>query len=205
MLRLRRPTVDASPPQRVCSDEDYDRLLTTARGLDFRSRRDRSLFALLRDTGMRRSEVARLKVSDVDMDASTIAIAKSKNGRPRTVPMTRAARLAMRRYLVVRDKHRCAHLQPLYLSSTHPMGLTPDAITDVFRQRSKEAGVDVRPHELRRALAARWAIAGLPDDALMEIAGWRSATMPHRYRSAVRAELARQSLNRLIDLEGRGI
>ena len=39
-------------------------------------------------TGMRRSEIARLRWQDIDFEDRTLCIAETKNDRPRTIPMS---------------------------------------------------------------------------------------------------------------------
>ena len=48
----------------------------------------RPLIALAIETGMRRGELLSIRWKDVDMTAPTIRILKTKNGHPRTIPLT---------------------------------------------------------------------------------------------------------------------
>jgi integrase len=48
----------------------------------------RPLIALAIETGMRRGELLSIRWKDVDLTAPTIRILKTKNGHPRTIPLT---------------------------------------------------------------------------------------------------------------------
>ena len=47
---------------------------------------------LAADTGMRRSELARLSWNDIDFDAGTITVSQTKNRDFRVIPMTQRVR-----------------------------------------------------------------------------------------------------------------
>jgi hypothetical protein len=47
-------------------------------------------------------------------------------------------------------------------------------------------------------MSSNWVRAGGSDDSLMEIAGWRTMTMPARYRRAARVENAFKQYRELI-------
>ncbi len=54
-------------------------------------------------------------------------------------------------------------------------------------------------HTFRRGLAHTWAAAGGLDDALMSIAGWRSAAMPARYRAELLGTRAHDEFDRIMN------
>ena len=64
---VRSPAVPEVPVP-VMSDDDLRRLFKTCEGKTYDDRRDIAIMRLFCDTGMRRSELAYLKVSDVDLD-----------------------------------------------------------------------------------------------------------------------------------------
>jgi site-specific recombinase XerD len=81
MTNIRPPHVPEAPPS-VLSDAELSRLLRACDGKDLESRRDMAILRLLLDTGMRRSELAGLKVEDIDFDHN-IALVVGKGRRPR--------------------------------------------------------------------------------------------------------------------------
>lgn len=65
--------------------------------------------------------------------------------------------------------------------------------------RAEEAGIGpVFPHLLRHTWAQRCKLAGMSDEAMMRIAGWRSRQMLERYGASAadeRAQTAHRKLN----------
>jgi integrase len=81
-IRLRAPKCP-SPPQKVASGEEVEALLAACRGRGFEVARDAALIATFASTGMRRSEMKRVEVEHLDLDAGTILLPTSKNKRGR--------------------------------------------------------------------------------------------------------------------------
>jgi len=61
--------------------------------------RDRAMLEVLYATGMRRCELAMLRVGDLRMDCRTMLVAQGKGGKSRMVPLGPQARLWLKRYL----------------------------------------------------------------------------------------------------------
>ncbi|MGK2929522.1 MAG: tyrosine-type recombinase/integrase, partial [Acidimicrobiales bacterium] len=106
MERMRAPTVeDAETP--IPDPDALRRLLKSCSGKSFDDRRDRALFMLAGDTGLRRGELAALTLEDVDVKYSelTVRAASSKRRRSRTVPFGPDTGNALDRYLRERRRH----------------------------------------------------------------------------------------------------
>ena len=58
--------------------------------------RDVALSEVLWSTGLRRSEIERLQIADVNLSESFLAVRTSKTGRPRVVPLSPQAQHALR-------------------------------------------------------------------------------------------------------------
>jgi integrase/recombinase XerC len=203
LIKLKYPKLDESAPGPIASDEDLDSLLRPLKGRkDFRSLRDTALITLMRDSGIRRSEAARIKVTDVDLEAGVILLSKTKSYKTRVIPLSSAARVQIVRYLKVRELMRWSTLPALWISSNRPVALRSDSISAVFDRLSKDVGIHVSAHMLRRHFATEWARAGGTDDALMSIAGWASPAMPARYRAGLVTEVAHEQFGRIVN--GRG-
>ena len=134
MARMKPPTIPEEPPA-MLSDEQLKRLLRACEGRDFMARRDMAIMRLFIDTGMRRSELAYLKVADVDLD-SNIALVVGKFRRPRACPFGRKTAQALDRYLRVRAQHRHAESEGLWLGPQGP--LNDSAIDLMVRRRAKK-------------------------------------------------------------------
>lgn len=193
--RLRFPKPTKPLPGRVAKAEDIDVLIERIEGTPDRlTTRDVAIIRTLQFTGMRSAECARLHVEDVDFEGHRIAIREAKNGEARHAPIHPTARRALKRYLRDRDASQWAYLDNLWL--TRDGAITSDGLRQMLVQRCKQFDVPkLTPHTFRRGFAHAWAEAGMPDDTLMLIAGWRNPIMPSRYR----AELAKERA--VIDFE----
>ncbi|PVE24220.1 hypothetical protein DC522_11780 [Microvirga sp. KLBC 81] len=77
---------DPKPRERRLEDGDDARLLEALRSNS--AWYLRPLIALAIETGMRRGELPSIRWKDVDMTAPTICMLRTKNGHPRTIPLT---------------------------------------------------------------------------------------------------------------------
>jgi integrase len=67
----------------------------------------------------------------------------------------------------------------------------------MLRRRGAQAGLPgLHPHQLRHTFAHEWLVQGGETD-LMQIAGWKSRTMPQRYGASAADTRAREAHRRL--------
>lgn len=194
MARMRRPSVPEEPPA-ILSDGQLKLLLKACEGRDFQARRDTAIFRLFIDSGMRRSELAYLKVDDIDLD-NNVALVVGKFRRPRACPFGRKTAQALDRYLRERARHRHADAEYLWLGPQGPLG--DSAVDLMVRRRAKQAGLEgVHAHLMRHGFAHTWLASGGQEQDLMMLAGWRSRDMIGRYGAPAAAERARSAYRRL--------
>jgi site-specific recombinase XerD len=194
MERMRVPKVP-DVPVAVISDEQLRRLLKVCAGAGFIEKRDTAVIRLFIDTGLRLSELAGLKVTDIHFDEG-VALVTGKGGRPRAAVFGKKTALALDRYLRVRARHRYADLEGLWLGAKG--ALHHASVARVVKARGYEAGIDnLHPHQFRHTFAHSWRTAGGGDDELMRLVGWRSRSMLHRYGASAADERAREAHRRL--------
>lgn len=116
--RVELPRVARRLPKNILSHEEVEKVLdgpdvTTPRGL-----RDRAILETFYSTGVRRMELVRLTLGDLDVDRAVIVVREGKGKKDRTVPIGQRALLWVNRYLnEVRPKLvKCAGCYQLFVT-----------------------------------------------------------------------------------------
>jgi len=167
-------------PQPTATEDEITAMLDHARG----HKRDLALLTILADTGCRKGEIAALEVRDIDLSGGTVTFRVSKT-KPRTVPLTDRAVIALGRYLRVRVDHTAS-----LWCVTDPYSLIRAAV--------RRHGNGLTPHTLRRAFAVSWLARGGSETSLMRICGWSSRDMIAIYVRASADTLAADEFRRLM-------
>ena len=194
MRRMKAPRVPEQPPA-VLREDMLRRLLAVCEGRDHDSLRDTAVICLLYDTGVRRSEIAGLRLSDIDWTLQTITIT-GKGGYTRTVPFGRKAARALDRYRRVRAQHRFATTtDALWLSRR--LTFTGEGVYIMLRRRAAQAGLPsgtrVFTHLFRHSFAHAFLSGGGQEGDLMQLGGWHSREVMGRYGRSAAADRARDA------------
>ena len=135
------------------------------------SRQQADIIRLLLLTGCRKTEIVRLRWSEVQGD--TIVLADSKTG-PRKVPLNTQARRVLERL----PQNGSAFVFPSPLDPARPRG--PN-LALWYRVRG-EAGIeDVRLHDLRHSYASHAVLNGVPVPVVSRLLGHSNVSMTLRY------------------------
>ncbi len=194
LVRMKPPTIPVEPPA-VLTETELKRFLKACEGSDFNARRDTAIVRLFLDTGMRRAELAGLKVEDVDLD-NRVAFVTGKGRKQRGCPFGRRTALALDRYIRARMHHRDSHRPELWLGHSGPM--TGNGVYQVIVARAEQAGLGhVKPHQFRHSFAHAWLSNGGGESDLMRLTGWQSRSMLQRYGASAADERARDAYQRL--------
>lgn len=191
-VREVRRTKEPMPAATIFSAADVARLVSHA------DPGFRPFLRVVADTGMRRGEALALTWQDVNLREGTLQVRRSKNGRPRSVPMTAEVRRtleALRRGRVVPMRRA----DPVFgdLARLHPAG-----ISRRFRRVGEDAGFGpARLHDLRHSAAVRMVRAGVSLPVVARILGHRSLVACLRYSRHVDEAATRAAIHAL-DEEG---
>ena len=145
-------------PQRIVqpnSSEEVARLLDACDDSPL-GLRDRALLLVLLDPGARCSEVVKLDMSDLNVEARRLRIRFGKGNKQRVVPVAGRCQGALLSYLAVRGQQP----GPLFVAATGHRQLTEDTplqangLKQVLRRLGRRAGVaKVHAHRFRHTYA----------------------------------------------------
>ena len=140
----------------VLSQEEVSRLIDSARNLFHRA-----MLLTMYAAGLRRSELCRLKVSNIDSRRMMLRIERSKNGVDRDVPLSSKLLDTLREYW--RWMRPKTYLFPGTQNGWRAdKPITPKVIWEAVQQAAKRAGIQkhVTPHTLRHSYATHLLEAG---------------------------------------------
>jgi len=145
------------------------------------------MFTFLIDVGCRWSEAERMQSGEIDLKRRCVLFPKTKNGKPRTVPLTAQALGAIESRISSVKKYKIfsypySQYQYLFDKGKAALGLEYD----------KELTI----HSLRHSCASRLAVKGINLPAIMQWGGWKSLAAVQRYAHVdiTGLEMARRAL-----------
>jgi site-specific recombinase XerD len=196
MVGMKPPMLPEQDPV-VLRNDQLKALLKLCEGREFTQRRDLAIIYLFMDSGIRRSELAKLEVDSIDLDYREAKV-HGKGRRDRTVAFGRKASWALDRYVNERRLHRMAELPQLWLGEKGKGPMTASGIYQMIERRGKAVGIEgLHPHVLRHTWVHLMKAGLMADDEIMRQAGWRSPAMLARYASTTASARARDSARRL--------
>ena len=161
------------------SETETDRLLDTASHSKHFAARDKALFELMYSSGLRRSEVTRLKIGDIDFFNGLVKVL-GKGNKERLVPVTDTALQAIKTYLACRPNPQPQ--QALFLNKSGKP-LSGDGLAYIFKNTAiaSELARRVTPHSLRHSFATHLLNHGCDLRSLQEMLGHKSLSTTQVY------------------------
>jgi site-specific recombinase XerD len=181
---ISHPKFEQSPP-RFLQKLEYRALRDTCRS-------DARIFAiveLLLQTGMRISELANLKMEDIDLERGVVYIQPYKSRDGRKVPLNKAAKQALINYLKVRPKAKEKHV---FLTKTCRPFLVRN-IRAAINRYFKLAGIqEAIVNDLRNTFIVEQLKAGTPLVYVSQLVGHKRITTTEKYLQLIddRQEMA---------------
>lgn len=156
-------------------DDSQITAVLEATGVDSVSVRDRAILLLLATYGVRRGQISRLELHDMDWEGRRIRFAEHKGGKAVEHALTSQVANALARYIdEFRPRASCAQV---FVRAKRPfLALSPAAITQAVRARMEAAGVTASPagpHAFRHAFATRLLRRGRSLKVVADLLGHR--------------------------------
>lgn len=198
MTKMKPPKPEV-PRVDVVPEDGLKRLLNTCRGKLFRHVRDNAIVRLFIEAGPRLSDVADMKVNDVEFGQDVIWV-KSKGEKHRGIPFGPKTALALDKYIRARSRHPMAGRPELWLGAS-PAGtvarrppMTSSGIASMIKRRCVEAKIPhIHPHKLRHTFATSYLDAGGNESDLQRLMGHTSRQMVQRYTDTTAQKRAREA------------
>ena len=148
----------------------------------FKYWRDFVIVSLLYATGIRREELANIKLSDIDERVKTITVT-GKGNKVRVVPVGETAYEDIKEYLNYREsfqKNKSSNSNYLFLNK-FGQPLSVRSIDRLVKKFASLAGMDFTPHTLRHSFATHLLENGADLLLIKEILGHSSLTTTQKY------------------------
>jgi len=188
-------TKDLKPPKvprkvvSTLSDEEIKVILSTFSTTSPSDARNRTIFMILLDSGLRIGELVNLKIEDIQMNEGLMKV-MGKGKKERIVPIGNNAQRALERYFF-RYRPEPAHkgLDNVFLSiNGNP--LTENGIKLMFARLARRAGVNrLHAHLCRHTFAINYLLNGGDIYSLKEILGHNTLEMVNRYLHFTKAQI----------------
>lgn len=191
--------VEADPLPRAMRGEDVKAFLAVLEDCQWRA-----LFLILLRTGMRVGELLQLRVCDVDLARATLMIhSGGKNSRGRVVYLAQDAELALKEWLLARQRFPVERL--FFTGKSH--GLNIITVRKHFHFYLTKAGIQkrYRVHDLRHTFATEMLNCGVPITTLQQLLGHLTITITQRYArvsDTTKREQYYAAMNRISQRDG---
>lgn len=167
-------TPERADPERYLRPEEVERLLAVARVMDRRWRRMPALITVAYHTGLRVGSILGVRGKDIDLEAATLVVNRTKNGDPITAGLSSAAIAELKRLPKV-------GAEELVFGS----GGKPYAYKALWASIANAAGLEGRVfHELRHGHGYMLARAGVSQQMIMASMGHKTLSASARYAHA---------------------
>lgn len=157
-------------------------------------KRNRLILCLVLDLGLRSSELAGLKLNNIDLETEMMVVYREKTNSTDRLMMTPGIITSMRGYIACIPAPPHSGDQPLLLAGTRTGVLrrtevSPSAVSKVVTKYGKQMALEhnlpslakLSAHDGRHQWATDVLAAGTQIDRLQQAGGWKSPAMPLRY------------------------
>ncbi len=170
---IQHPKYETTPP-RVLTKIEYRALRDACRG----DERMYAIIEILLQTGMRISELANLKLEDVDLERNILDIVAQKTRGARKLPLNAAAKEALLNYLEIRPR---AREKTVFLTKTCRPFLVRNIRTAIDRYFRLAGIKNAKVNDLRHTFIIEQLKAGTPLVYVSQLVGHKRITTTEKY------------------------
>ena len=175
----------------VLSLHEVEKLLNSPNLKDWMGVRDKACLELMYATGLRASEVVSLNVRDINFDLGILKCL-GKGSKERIVPLGKAAKTAIKRYI---DKVRPKLIKPesergLFLTRLGRK-MSRQMLWKIIKRYTKKSRInkDIKPHTLRHSFATHLLVGGADLRVVQEMLGHANISTTQIYTHINRERL----------------
>jgi len=162
--------------------------------------RNHALFSMFLFTGLRKSELLKLKLTDVDIQNQSVFV-KGKGDKDRIIPLSTTLVHSLDNYLRERKKQNKT-CPEFFTSSNRNQGFTDSGLKRLIIKMRKATGITFKTHELRHTFATLMLEGGCDIYSLSKMMGHSDIKTTTIYLSAtaehLRSQVIKHPLNALI-------
>lgn len=191
-LEVELPKMGRRLPRNVLSAIEVERMMLVPDIKDPVGLRNRAILELLYSTGMRRGELARLDLADIDFAGGTVFIRQAKGLTDRIAPAGERALLWVSKYIAEARPGLpgSEKLSALFLSAIHHRGLSAGSVSEIVSDIKTAAGIEKSgaAHMLRHTAATLMLENGADVRYVQQFLGHKELNSTQRYTHvAIRA------------------
>lgn len=183
-LLVHNPAEHLKPPRRskrlprvILSPDEMNALVRTPDKQTRQGYRDRMILEILYDTGMRRSELANLKIPDMDLNAGYVHIRSGKGDKDRVVPLSqRVCRMVQNYIAFVRPDYIKAEDSGYLILNRSGNKMVPNGVYVVVKRIGECSKIkkNITTHTIRHTCATHMLRNGAPIRYIQEMLGHES-------------------------------
>lgn len=163
--------------------------------------RNHAMFATFIFAGLRKSELLRLTLADVDLENLTLFVNRGKGGKDRIVPISYTLAQSLKRYL--EHRKRLNKTCPEFFASLRiNCGFTQDGLEHLVKLIRRVSGIKFSIHKLRHTFATLMLEGGCDIYSLSRMMGHSDIKTTTIYLSAsaehLRSQMTKHPLNNLV-------
>ncbi len=203
LVDIETPKIEKRLPPKL-SKQDATRLLELVYNYPYEYKflryRNHAIFATFVFAGIRKKELTKLKLTDVDLENFTIFINQGKGSKDRVIPISYTLAIILKKYL--EERKRLNKTCPEFFTSLNRnMGFTVDGLKHLVKNIQKAFHLKFTVHKLRHTFATLMLEGGCDIYSLSKMMGHDSIKTTTIYLAAsaehLRSQMTKHPLNNL--------